>query len=316
MAIGHGYKAFIGFGEEVTYGLGVASTKYVEIQEESLKLEHSRLSKPSLRRVSLEHTVMSLKSVTGGFSFQLPFTGVERIFKHALGQSVTTGSSPFTHTATLTDALPTGLSVTVDRDTAAIGGTSAYRYEGCRINTLTIRGAVEEFVMVEAEVIGEDQVLVAAETPTFPTFVGVDYAMMSDASWQTAPSVFLSKLREFEVTLNNNLVARPRLGNRLTAQPVRSGPREITGSMTMEFDSITAEEITRYNGLTADGLKFEFLSGSNQFTIDLPKVFLHAGNPVVGGPDVILLPLEFRAYMNAVENDEFKITTINSTGTI
>ena len=115
-----GINTVLGFAEEVTYGTGVSPTKFVDqVLEESFMLDRPFTSKPNLRSVSQMVRVQGKTTAKGGFKAQMGFNGLERIMKHALGSNVTTGAGPYTHTASLSDALPVGLTFYVSRDIAA-----------------------------------------------------------------------------------------------------------------------------------------------------------------------------------------------------
>src|SRR5262245_57998791 len=125
MPTGFGTNAWLGWGQESTYGTGVVPAKWIEIMEESIEGKQSYISKPTLRSASLTQRVKSKKSVEGSFKFNFGFEGAEQLLKHALGSVGTVGAGPYVHTFSLANVLPTGLTFEVNRDQAAIGGSSA-----------------------------------------------------------------------------------------------------------------------------------------------------------------------------------------------
>jgi hypothetical protein len=91
------------------------------------------LAKTTLNHISQQHAVKSKVNVTGGMRIY-PRTfdgdnlsGCEILLKHAFGSVTSAGGGPYVHTFALARALPTGLSFTVNRDSASIGGTSCFR---------------------------------------------------------------------------------------------------------------------------------------------------------------------------------------------
>lgn len=318
MSVAFGNKAFIGFAEESTYGTYVAATKFLEIMEESFVGDRPFISKPSLRNASHMQKVLGKISVKGGFKSQMGFAGFERIFKHALGGSATTGSGPYTHTATLSDNLPTGLSFYIDRDSTNNGGDGA-RYYGCNIDKLTIRQAIEEVAEIEVSVVGSNWVMSTAETPTFPTLVQADWMNCTSISFNGATL----DVKDFEFTLENELATdRYKLASNSIVGLGRKGPRKLSGKFSMERDSVNAHLIvgdhylqtgtaftityTWTNGLAAGALRSITVNANGIIS----KVEENAKD---AGP--IMLNVEWDGYATT-SNNELTIVTINGSSTI
>lgn len=318
MSIAFGNKAFIGFAEESTFGTYVAATKFLEIMEESFAGDRPFIAKPSLRNVSQIQKVYGKVSVKGGFKAQMGFAGFERIFKHALGSSGTTGAGPYAHTATLSNDLPTGLSFIVDRDSTGNGG-DASRYFGCNIDKLTIRQAIEEMAEIEVSVIGQNWTSGATpETPTFPTLDQADWYNFTSISFdgQTVPC------KEMEFTLENDLATdRYRLGSFNVFGFGRKGPRKLSGKFSFERDSSVAT--TLIDDYIAQNTPFTIThTWSNQLSgADLRSITVNAKglmtkveeNAKDAGP--IMLNVEWDGYATT-SNNELTIVTINGSSTI
>lgn len=314
MATGFGLNTWLCFGEESTYGTAVARTKWLEITEESIQAKQTMISKPCLQGASQRNRVQSKKDVGGSFKFQGMFEGMEKILKHAMGSvAAVTGAGPYTHAFSLASALPVGLTIEVDRDTAAIGGSSAFLYEGCQINKLTLSQAFEDFLMVEAEIIGEDFSLVAATASSFTTFNGIDYSMMTSPLLNGAAI----KLQAWELTIENGLAAdRYKLGSRIRMGLSRGQTRKISGKLTIEF-----EQLTEYNLFAAQTTLVSLVipydnglgAGNNkQFTFTLPKIAIQGEPPKVSDEGPIHMEIAFDAYQNAAVNDEMTATLIGN----
>jgi tail tube protein len=257
MAQGFGYDSWIGHKTESTWGTRVVSDKFLRITEENFKLDQSRIAKPSLGSVSQNRSVKSKRSVSGGFTAQVGFNGIETILKHAFGSVFTTtveASVAFEHAFTLTNALPVGLTFHVNRDAANIG--TAYEYEGCMIDKLTIKQELEDILMLSAECQGEDE---ATQTviggPTFPTFVACDWEMLTV---QVAGNTV--KASALELTIENSLAGdRFQLGSRLRKGLGRAGHRKITAKISTELESTT--EYALFNSLTNGTANFVWQGG-------------------------------------------------------
>lgn len=316
MSVGLGLNAWLAFGEEVTYGTAVTRTKFLEITDESIEGKQSIISKPALRQISAVNRVQSKKSVEGNFKFQVPFEGAEKLFKHAMGSiAAPIGSGPYTHILTLAAALPVGLTLEVNRDSAAIGGSSAFLYEGCQISKLTLSQQMDDFLMCEISVLGEDWSLAALTSASFNAINGVDYTM---------PTVSLNSVtanvRSLDITLDNGLAAeRYKLGSRLRKGLGRAQTRKVSGKMTLEF-----EQLTEYNLFLAQTTLVPLtvtwnngLGGANnkQIILSFPKIAIQGGDPKVSSQGPIEIDIEFDAFMSSAQNDEMGLTLINSTST-
>ena len=315
MATGFGTNAWLGFGEESTYLTPVAPTKFVEIMEESVAGKHNWISRPTLRSASQNQRVRSKKSVEGGLKMNLGFEGAERLLKHAIGSLATSGVGPYTQTYSLATALPTGLTLHVNRDAASVGAGSAFQYSGCQISKLTLKQAVEDLLTAEIDFLGGDWLNVAVATPTFPTFYQIDWEMLSTF---TINSVAVN-VQEFEITIENQLANdRYKLGARTRLGLGRQGPRKISGKFTAEFDSLTT--YTLYQTLSTPVTLSVFwtngLSAGNLKTLTITaNVVLKGKDPTVKDAGPINVEFEFEAFQNAAANDELSVVLVNSVST-
>lgn len=316
MATAFGTNVYFGFGEESTYGTPVSMSKYLEITEESLKGEQTWISVPTLRSPSQNQRVQSKKSVSGNIKASLGYEGFERLLKHAMGASATSGSGPYQHDITLASSLPTGLTIHISRDAAAVGTGSAFEYDGCQITKMTITQNVEELCMVDFEFLGQDFRNVNIDTPSFPTFHQVDWTNFS-ITWNASTI----SVKSFELTLDNALADdRYVLGSRTRVGLGRSGPRKVTGKFEMEFDSLTLYAAFRDQSTTAaliaswnNGV---IGAGTKAFGISVPKALLQSGEPSVSDAGVIHVTFEFEGFQASAANDELALSVINSLSSI
>jgi hypothetical protein len=318
MSIAFGHTAWIGFGEESTYGTPAVSYKYLEILEETLSYKQSYITKPALGRVSLKNKVKSKKSVEGSVKFQFPFDGAEKLLKHALGTGGTTGPTlgAYTHTFDPTTSLPTGLTFQVNRDASAIGGSSAFEYQGCQINKITFSQGMEDFLMCSVDLLGEDQQLIAQPAATFPAFVGVSYDQVTLAQVNGVTAA----IEEFELTIENNLASdRYKLGSMIRKGLGRQQARRVSGKLTLELEQLT--EYNYWRNLTEQSLRVTYTgptAGSTTYSLDfnLPKVVFSGDEPTTKDAGPYKLTLNWEALQNAAANDELQVTLRNLTSAI
>lgn len=311
-----GINTVLGFAEESTYGTGVTPSKFLDqVLEESFMLDRPFTSKPHLRSVSQMVRVQGKTTVSGGFKALMGFNGLERIMKHALGSNATTGAGPYTHTASLANALPVGLTFYVCRDIAVY---DAWSYKGCQISKLTIRQAVEEIAEIEVEVVAKDAEVVTESTPTYATF--------QQADWIYIGAVVLAgvstSVRDVELTIENALSTdRYNLGATTIVGLGRSGPRKISGKFSFEVtDNINSDLYRSQLSLdTPPTLTLTWTNGDagtalRSLTVTA-KVILtkFEMNTKDAGP--IIANCEFECYATA-SNNELTIVTVNNTATI
>lgn len=311
MALALGQNSWLGIGAESIYGTAVARSKFVELSSESLKYKTGKVQRPSLRGLSANRTVPMKKGVEGSFGIQLPFSGAEVLIKHMLGSVATSGAGPYTHDFSLAAALPVGLSLEVNRDSANIGGSSSFLYEGCQISKWTLKQEPEDFLMLECEVIGEDGSLVAVSTPTFATWDGIHWGDFTSATINSVAT----PIHGFEISGDNTLAAdRFKLGSLTRRGLGRGGPRQITGSLTAEFDALTLH--TLYRDQTGFSIVLLYTSGSKTFTVTLANVRFEGEDPSIENSGPIMLKLPFRAYLSAAEGDELTMQLVNSVSSV
>jgi len=318
MAQGYGHKGWIGVGRETTWGTRVAPTVFERPIEESMKLNQSQLPLPSLGTAGQYRSVASRRFVDGGFKFYAGFNGmIGVLLNDAIGDASSAqvdASSAYDHTINPDSDLPVGLSIQCSRDAANIG--TAYDYEGCQIESLTLRQSNEAPLEVEVAFQGEEETKQSEATESFATLYQIDYSMLTVQVNSVAQNV-----KEFEVTIANNLATdRGNLGSRLRPGIGRgSGPREVSGSMLIEFDDVTEYDLFR--DLTEVPIVATWAAPANaiesgytyNLAITMSQCYLE-GPPDIGMKDggPLMLPVDFRAFCTTADNDEITAVLRNT----
>lgn len=317
MATGFGYDAWIGFGEESTWGTRAAPTKFIRILDESFKLNNSFIPKPSLGFASHQAArgTLSKKTADGGFSSHFGYSGFETLMKHAMGSVITTNPSgtAYLHTYALASALPTGLTAHVNRAAAAVG--TANEYEGSQIEKITFTQEPEEILKVSIEMQSQDEADIAVASPTFPTFVAADW----DDFVLTLDTV-ATTVTSFELTIENTLATdRHQLGSRLRRGLGRSGPRKVTGKFVTEYEDQVIVDLhqaqTGAFGMDATWTG-PVITGAHNYTLGITgNIRLTSVERSVTEAGVIQLTAEFEALAGATGNDEIAATIKNTVTT-
>jgi hypothetical protein len=318
MSQAFGYNAFVAVGRETTFGTAVAPTIFNEFYDESLKLDQKRMYKPTLGSISQRYSVRSKRKCGGSVKMPLLYQGCETFFKDAMGSvsSALTDVTAYTHTISLATALQTALTLIVNRDATAIGGSSCFQYAGANIAKLGIAQNQENFAELTVDFEAQDEALIAKPTPTFPTYKGVDWEMLSTF---TIGGVTIP-VKTFEFYIENPLATdRYKLGSQTRIGLGRSGARKIGGKVSLEFQDLVLYNFFRSLG-TAGALVTTFTGGTiagsttpYTFQINAPTVIVQGTTPPVkdAGPILLEMPFECDASAGA-DNSEATVVFKNA----
>ena len=294
MALASGLAAQLGLKEETTYGTAVTVDTFGEFVSESIKFDRSRIESAGLRagRRVLHRWAQGSQRAAGDLELELPNVGVIGwLLKHAFGGVATTGSGPYVHTFTPGDLAGKGLTVQIGRPD--MGGTvRAFTYNGAKVTSWSIAASVDEYVKATfslyalAEATGT-----ALATASYPA--GLAPFVFTGAQLDIAGSGIAVK----DITLSgDNTLATDRHRQRASdpeqsLEPLESNLREYAGSLSADFEDLTA--YTRFTAGTEAALVATFTSGSDTLVVTT-NVRFDGETPVVGGPDLLEQPLSFK----------------------
>lgn len=213
----------------------------------------------------------------------------------------------YDHTFTLTDDLPIGLSIEVDRD------IQSFLYSGCKINTMGLSLETNGYLLLNLGIIGKDEETVEATTPILQAS-NMIYFVHGKLIYNSIEK----NVKSFNFTLNNKLSNdRIFLKSYTIAEPQRTGKLEITGNFTTEFDSVT--EYNDFRNATSRALVFvcedlNAIKGSlyRTLTINFPSIKLTGKTPTISNAGVIMQELPFKAYAIDSNTREFNIVLRNT----
>ena len=312
MSIRAGLAAQLGAVAEDTWGTYKAPTSFIEFTEESLALAIERIESPGLRAsnrvLRTDRWAAGQKRVEGTVSFEAPSKGLGLWIKTALGASSITTPSGATdarlHRHTLGDPFGLGLTVQVGRPDT--GGTvRPFTYTGGKIDSITLSNSVDEFLVVECEMVAEDEVTSESlASASYPTGVQLFNWTQGVISLAGSPAGVVT---DFSVTVaNNHKSDRYFLGAQTMSEPIIAGMTEITGTMTVEFDSLTNYNRFVNGTIAAVGARWTAATAIESTTfpyveISLPDVRFDGATPAVAGPDVLSYELSFKALYDGTD---------------
>jgi len=311
MAIRSGLAAQLGLAESSTFGTYQTPTRFLEFVEESIEYQIERVESPGLRAnnrvLRTDRYAPGQKRVEGSITLEPATKGFGLVLKHALGAvSITTPSGATNarlHAHTLGDIFGTSLTVQVGRPDTS-GTVQPFTYVGCRADTLSFTSSVDELLVAELGLVGQDQVtsesLATATYPTTGSAASYEQFYWTQGTISLAGSS-VAVVTDFEMEINNNLKSdRYFLGAATMSEPILAGMTEITGTVTVEFLNLTAMNRFVNNTQAAINAKWTAATAIESTTypyleIDIPKArFDGPANPQVGGPDVLTHELPFK----------------------
>lgn len=317
---GLGQNAYVGFGEEVDFALLAARSKFIKINSEAVEENEEQIVLDSLYEDSRDEddVVQGKRMAQGSFEFFNRWEGAELLFKHLFGTVVTNqpdgtnDPSVYQHIFTLAAALPTGLSLEINRDTGCL------LVAGCKVKSMKISLNNRGGLVIVPEIVGADATYGSKSTESFTDKKIITYKD-AEANFIYFNSARV-KVNSFEMSIGYDLdddwVPFP---DREMEEPVKKGNRIISGSFVAEFDTVNRR--TDFLNATSRSLRVKFegavIAGGSgafkqTFQLDCPAIKLNPYSNSVGGKGRILERISFNAFKQDDSNKEVKLTLINT----
>lgn len=311
----YGWQGSLGWGEETTWGTPVTISKFLEIVSESLTLDAQRQYSNTIRNTRSRQKqlyIATRRGIGGDVNFEFLVLGLGQWIKHALG-SVTSaqqgGTAAYLHTFTLTDVLPVGLTLEVERQ------AQYHTYTGCRVTSLTLEAAVDQILRMTASVVGKDETISASgASPTFPS--ANELLVFTQGIFKI--DTVETSIREFRVTIDNRIRDDDyRLGS-MTRASLDARARQVSGSFRMPYEAVAQYQKFRDFTPAALNLKFtgSLISGAyyNALEIELPVVYYTGETPTLrGAEEEIELSVPFEAFRDTLNEITVKLTNTETT---
>lgn len=269
---------------------------------ESLRMTRNLVESASIRgNRNPRSPVQGNREVGGDITVELdPYMG--KLLYNALGTFTTAGSSPYSHTFTVSE-LPPGL--TIEKQFLNLDTPEYFVFQGCRVNSMRMSFKPEGFIETVFNFMGAtntESVSSLDSTPTDYTASAVGDAFTGFDATIKENSVALGTVTELELTVENNLDGSLYVidgtGKRYN---IPSGLVRASGTLRALFTDMTlynravnntetSLEITLKKG-TGDGS-----ANNEQIKITLDEVLLTPQAPVINGPQGILVEFPFQCY--------------------
>jgi hypothetical protein len=307
MSIRTGLAAQIGIGDETTYGTYAPPTRFTEFADESMKLDLEYAEAPGMRATNrvqrTDRVRANKKGASGDVSFVVQSKGFGLYLKHALGAvgvitTTAAGTNSRDHTHTLGD--PFGLSYTFQKGVPDVSGTvQPFSYLGCKTTSWELSNSVDGYLMWKQSMFAQDETTgESLASASYPSGT-VEDLFFSDGALNIASAAV--SVSNVSISGNANLDTGRRFirSSTLAKEPLIAGMYDISGSCTMEFESLT--QYQRFTANTIGQLDVTWTAPTviestiyPLLTVTLPKVQFRGGTPTVTSAGVVQLETPFK----------------------
>lgn len=309
MTTGTGTGASFGFAIETTKGTRVAPNRFTPFLSEGLQANQEFIRSAALSggRQYGQRKALGSKLPSGPISFELQPQTTASLLRLCFGGSVvTTGAGPYTHTMA-GGALP---SATMQILTPMVDTVlnEERDYLGAMVNGWTLNCNAGEFVTLDLNVMAFDEVInqaaatyapAASITPfTFQNLVttGPDGAVCVDSVTLTGANGLVHDTKSCTADAGR-------------AYPKPGGPKNVSGTLEVDFTSYTA--YSRYIAGTEGALVLAFTSGTASLTITM-NVFYTGSTPNVSGPGLVKQSIPFEVISQTSDAAAITAVLVNS----
>lgn len=303
------------FKKESVYGTGVVPDRGFTMISESLSLDVARLQADTLKGgnyLRLESSIRpGRKRGAGDVQSLLYDRGCGALFEAMLGTIDTSGTGPYTHTASVGATLP---SYTGE---VTIGGTSSVmrkRMTGMMVDSWEMSLATGELATLGLTWVYQNETIATSSSTAASVASGqVPFTYADGAITYAGGSA--GCVRTITLTGNNNLSSDDVcIGSTTISQPVRGGIGEITGQMEVELDPASTTLYDAYVAGTFAEVELVLTAGSNTLTITANTI-LGGATPTVGGPGKVMLTIPFTVGADTTDASGFTVVAVNGDST-
>lgn len=305
-----GISAQLGFVPEATFGTAVSvDTFHPGFVSEAIKQEIARIESQGLRagRRVTHAWKPGGKTVGGNVTLELWSEPLAGLLEHLFGTVATTGAeAPYTHTASPGDL--TGKSLTVQVGRPDIGGTvRAFTYAGVKIASWTLSCSVGEIPTLELELSAQSEDTEASlESASYPSAAAP--FVFTEGSLSIAGSQ-IAVIQDMTLEAGNTLATdRHRIASATVREQLENGFREYTGSLTADFEDLTAYNRFVNGDEVAQVMKFD--NGTDSLTITTNTRY-DGETPEVGGPEQLTQPLPYKALSSTSDSAAIQAVLVN-----
>lgn len=270
--IGIGALGYVGYAKETVEGTAVAPTKFLTANSITFNDTNDYLTPYVINGQRDQFIAMPAPyNVTGTLEVNLPADDIGYLLKSAFAATVNTSAyagGGYTHVFTPGNASPTFTFEHAAQDVLFM------RHTGVRVNTLNVKAAFGEIVTASFGLDGVDRVKqLTTATPTYAATA--PYPFHFNGATVTIAGGANTDVKDWTLNVNNNVSHIGTLRASRAYKRVALGTREITLSLTADFQTTT--ELDR-------------MLNDTEFTVAL---YLESAATITGGTGKNSLKFEF-----------------------
>jgi hypothetical protein len=305
MATPAGLGGQFGYVSETTVGTLTVVDKFLPVTAPEVEQEIERHDSMGIRagRLITAAWKPGSKTIGGTLETELWNTDIATLLRHMFGAvQVATNGGQWNYTYTPADQ--TGKSMTWQVGKPAIDGTvHPFTWGGVKIGSWTLTAEVGSLVMLSLDAVAMTEtngvsLAVASYDATLAPFVFTEASLLVAGSTNNVVS-------SFEMTCDNGLTERPRLGSDTSREYLQNGFREITGTFTKDFESLT--QYNRFVDADETALVLKFDNGTERLVITC-NVRYDGGPPSLSGPELLEEEVTFKVVHST--SDALGITAV------
>lgn len=268
MAPRTGLGGSFGIKSETTWGTAVTVDEWLPFVSENVQRDENHTISKAIR---VSRFVMTSDQWNGGviqvggpIHLELHNKNIRTLLKAMFGTE--TGASPYTYSPA--DNANVGFTMQIGKPDAS-GTTNAFTYPGTKISSWELSVKVGEIVGLTINVIAKSETTnTALASPSYPAtmipfkFTGATLSIAGSA---------VNTVREMSLSGDNKLSRRNFLGTQTTAEPYSTDIYDYTGTVTTDFESMTA--YNRFVTGTEAAMVMTFARGTSSVVITMNVKF-------------------------------------------
>jgi hypothetical protein len=302
-----GADAQIGWATESVVGTITTPTKFMPFLSESIKQSIDYMDSKTLSsRRTIRITKKGRQTIEGTVNTELGNTTLATLLKHCFGTAGVTGSGPYVHTFTPGDLTGKSMTVQVGRP-ATTGTVHPFTYAGCKVAKWTIGASDGEIATFSFDLLGMTEttgtaLATASYDSTWAPFVFTEASLTVAAGAENT-------VRSFNLTGENMVQGRTRLGSGTSKQPLEIGVRNYTGTIETDFDALT--DYALFVAGTNAALVVTFNNGTQTLVITMNIQFT-GETPNVSGDNLLAQSLPYRCLSSTSDAAAISAVLTNS----
>lgn len=295
MALKSGMVAQLGVKAETTWGTAVTVDRFYPLISESLTEDIERIESEGImtgrRLLASEQWAAGNVDVGGDIETELYQVGCGALLKSCFGAvSSTTSGSPYSHTFTPGDLSDDHLTVQVGKPDVA-GTVQPFTFYGMKVSEWELSIESGGLVTLTTSLVGKQLATnTALASASFATGTATPFTF-KHASATIAGSA--ANVKKVTLKGSNGLDADRRfIGSAYRAEPLEADLREYSGTLDLEFESMT--HYVRFQNATEFALVVTITAGANASLTITMNVRLDGSTPQVDGKGVVQLSTPYK----------------------